>query len=247
MIDIENNNIVGIYEIRNLSTGKVYIGQSKNIEKRWSDHKYQLRNQRHHNDFLQRAWNKYGENDFVFNILELVSEKHLPKTEEKYVIKLNSSNNSFGYNLTTGGEDYIVSEYTLNKKRKNGQSKSVLQFSLDGDFLRRWHSVNEIERETGYSATNISGCCNFRRGRRTVEGFIWIHEDYFLENGLDLSRYVAGTSAKPVLQISKDGQVIKEHSSARAAEIGSDFSYRNISQVCNGEKKTHLGFIWKFA
>lgn len=59
----------GIYEIVNLVTGRRYIGSSKNIQRRWYEHKLKLQNDSHHSPKLQGAWNKYGEHNFKFNIL----------------------------------------------------------------------------------------------------------------------------------------------------------------------------------
>ncbi len=64
----------GIYEIVNLADGKAssYVGSSMNIEQRWHQHRHRLRGGRHRNEHLQRAWDKYGEDAFVFSVLEEV-------------------------------------------------------------------------------------------------------------------------------------------------------------------------------
>lgn len=54
-------------------------------------------------------------------------------------------------------------------------------------------------------------------------------------------------SAKPVMQLSKSGEFIAQYSSAREAEKASGVGYRQISQVCNGNKKSAHGYLWKFA
>lgn len=64
-----NNKISGIYEIVNTVNGHKYIGSSCNIKKRLESHFYTLKNQKHKNILLQRAWNKYGENNFIFRII----------------------------------------------------------------------------------------------------------------------------------------------------------------------------------
>jgi len=61
----------GVYQIRNIQNGKVYIGSAagKGFRNRWNLHKQQLQNNKHHSVYLQRAWNKYGVGAFVFEIL----------------------------------------------------------------------------------------------------------------------------------------------------------------------------------
>lgn len=60
---------IGIYKIENTINKKVYIGQSNNILIRFSNHKYELNSNKHSNSHLQRAWNKYGRENFIFDIL----------------------------------------------------------------------------------------------------------------------------------------------------------------------------------
>ena len=60
----------GIYMILNKNNGKIYIGQSIDAEYRMKKHKQQLTGNYHSNTHLQRAWNKYGEDAFEFNLLE---------------------------------------------------------------------------------------------------------------------------------------------------------------------------------
>ena len=61
--------IIGVYKITCLSSGKYYIGYSKEIEKRFHTHKMLLRTSRHFNILLQRAYDKCGCDDFTFEIL----------------------------------------------------------------------------------------------------------------------------------------------------------------------------------
>lgn len=59
----------GIYKITNLVNQKVYIGSAIDIKKRWQDHLNYLRKDKHNNKYLQRSYNKYGEDAFEFKIL----------------------------------------------------------------------------------------------------------------------------------------------------------------------------------
>lgn len=97
------DKICGIYEIINKVNGKKYIGQSVNVKRRLSDHKRCLRSNIHHNKYLQSAWNKYGENNFEFNILLCCNRDELDNYETEYITKYNTCNKEFGYNLESGG------------------------------------------------------------------------------------------------------------------------------------------------
>jgi len=63
----------GIYAITSTMSGKVYIGSTVNLEKRWSEHWGNLRRGVHSNPHLQSAWNKYGETTFEFGVLEYLA------------------------------------------------------------------------------------------------------------------------------------------------------------------------------
>ena len=77
--------ISGIYEIKNLINSKKYIGQSADIVKRERMHFWMLRNGKHKNPHLQNAYNKYGEDNFIFKIIEKCAPKKLTAREQFYV------------------------------------------------------------------------------------------------------------------------------------------------------------------
>ena len=60
----------GIYSILNTLNGKIYIGSANDIDRRLSEHLRRLRNNKHTNKKIQNSWNKYSEENFVFNIIE---------------------------------------------------------------------------------------------------------------------------------------------------------------------------------
>ena len=87
--------------IRNKVNNKVYIGSSVNIERRWYSHRYDLRCNKHNNKHLQNAWNKYGEDNFEFIVLEEVKDKSALRIREQYWLnKYQAFNASIGYNIS---------------------------------------------------------------------------------------------------------------------------------------------------
>ena len=90
----------GIYIIKNLINNKVYIGSAINIDKRWKHHKKDLAKRKHHSRLLQRAWDKYGEQNFKFEIIEEVQNPaHLLSYEQVYLDYYKSYEDDKGYNI----------------------------------------------------------------------------------------------------------------------------------------------------
>jgi group I intron endonuclease len=110
-----------IYKIENIITNKIYIGQTtQNFKTRKSHHLYHLNNNIHHNTYLQRAFNKYGESNFKFTILNWANNrKELNNIEVYYIKKYDSLNRNKGYNLQYGGNNGKSSEETKLKMSKN--------------------------------------------------------------------------------------------------------------------------------
>ena len=59
-----------IYRITHKASGITYVGSTENVERRWGEHKARLRHGRHSNEYLQRAFDKYGEDAFGWAVLE---------------------------------------------------------------------------------------------------------------------------------------------------------------------------------
>lgn len=64
----------GVYKIINIINNKFYIGSAVDFKRRKARHFSELRNKKHNNKHLQQAWDKYGENAFIFVILEEANE-----------------------------------------------------------------------------------------------------------------------------------------------------------------------------
>lgn len=116
--------ICGIYKITNLVNGKVYIGQSLDIYKRWEEHKYNINYSKYSGILLYKAFNKYGLNNFKFEIVEVCEEYELDNKEKFYIDYFNSYigfDNSNGYNMTLGGEGQTGIKWTEERKRKRSK------------------------------------------------------------------------------------------------------------------------------
>lgn len=97
--------MIGIYKITNLLNNKMYIGQSNNIQRRFSEHSYKGAESR---IVLDSAIKKYGKDNFSFEVLE-ECPKELLNERETYWIKFYNSVET-GYNLSYGGDSQSQGE-----------------------------------------------------------------------------------------------------------------------------------------
>ncbi len=92
--------ITGIYTITNLINSKIYVGSSvKSIPNRLKAHINLLKRNKHHSKYLQNAWNKYGESNFKFEILEEHLKEYCLGMEQYWINMLNTANPKYGYNV----------------------------------------------------------------------------------------------------------------------------------------------------
>lgn len=89
----------GIYALRCVPTGKVYVGSAAVWLARIRDHKRQLRCKKHVNKYLQNVWNKYGSENFVGELLEACSCTDLREREQWWINQLQSADRQYGFNL----------------------------------------------------------------------------------------------------------------------------------------------------
>ncbi len=74
----ERKKPAGIFQVKNTANGKVLLGSSLNLEGPLNGHRFMLTIGRHRNQALQKDWNAYGPEKFVFEILEVVKVKDDP-------------------------------------------------------------------------------------------------------------------------------------------------------------------------
>ena len=84
----------GIYKIKSIKTGRVYIGSTVDIKTRWSRHKKDLERGKHHSTFLQRHYNKYSIEDLNFTVLKYCKKEDLLIEEQYYLDNFSCEFNS---------------------------------------------------------------------------------------------------------------------------------------------------------
>jgi len=154
--------MTGIYTITNTENKKAYIGQSSHIEKRWKEHSYELKNNRHPNPYLQNSWNKHGEQAFVFQLIEECTEESLTAREQYWLDHFKGLGETYNIAVCTNSpmkgrkhsEDSKVKISLSNKgKRQSCLNKLMIAEANKTRWIGRKHSeetktkLAEITRE----------------------------------------------------------------------------------------------------
>ena len=115
--------ISGVYKITNAITGDFYIGSSKNVNKRWAEHKCKSTWNRCPNNPLYLDMQKYGVDKFVFEIIEEVESEKLKETEQQFIETLNPTYNDYN----AKGWDFERYKEYLEEYHKSDKGKETLR------------------------------------------------------------------------------------------------------------------------
>lgn len=157
-LDIEYYlKIPGVYVLINRLTNKRYIGSTSNLYRRTIKHRSSLRKGVHYNIQLQEDWNKYGEDNFKFKIIELCKEY---KEQEQFYL----DNNKDLYNKYERAFSPLGSKHTKRSKEKISKANKGLtpvnkvpidQYDLNMNFIQSFDSITEASKKLNIHRTSI--------------------------------------------------------------------------------------------
>jgi len=128
----------GIYIIRNLHRGKVYIGSSINLHKRFYQHRYELNKNTHSNRHLQKSWNKYGADVFEFKVLVYCNIDDLLYYEQRAMdIYRNAKGWGMLYNSNPTAGSPLGHRHTPEAKAKMSASRKEKLLGTKESSIRR--------------------------------------------------------------------------------------------------------------
>jgi len=254
--------IVGIYKITNKVNNKCYIGSSNNVKKRLTEHKRCLRLGKHHSIKLQRAYTKYGFENFSFDIIKECNENDLLKHEQEFFILLAPEYNilkiagSFkGYKHTDETKE------VLRQKRKNQiispcseETKQKISAANKNRIFSNAHKVKLSEAHLGKKLTevhrrNIAKHCTTKimseKQKKSAE-VRKLNGSYLVSNST--RDKISKANSVSVIGINDKNGIIYEFSSYREALIFLDISESTLwRKIKNNQKIKDLIWIRKTA
>lgn len=140
------NKICGIYRIESPS-GRIYIGQSQDCNKRWNQYYKKLNCKRQH--LLYKSFKKYGFNAHVFSIIEECSKEQLNNRERHWQEHYDVLNRDRGMNLRYVESDDKIAEFSLEVRQKISKNRKGIPLSKEHkELLRKANMGRVISEET---------------------------------------------------------------------------------------------------
>lgn len=170
-------SIAHIYAIQNTINKKEYIGATEQYGKRIRTHFAMLRRNAHPNEFLQKDFNQYGEDNFKSLILYEVSKKDLNQKEIQTIQDRKTLYNQNGYNITIGGSG-VISEYTSKKQAQSNidNAENIYKIDQEGNLIEIYHSIAHAAKENNVAGSNV---WHATKTRARVHGYYYYKEsDY---------------------------------------------------------------------
>jgi hypothetical protein len=171
---VSNKKKSGIYKITNLTNGKIYIGSSQSLWKRYLNHKNCLDANTHGNTKLQNSYNKNNKENFVFELIEICPVELLQEREQYYLNTLLKADSDlkyfykYGYNIAITSKNNILSQETktkiskaltnnpkICKKNKDSvKNRVVYVYDLNGVYLDSIESVTKACKKYDIKSTS---------------------------------------------------------------------------------------------
>lgn len=248
LISSENKKKFGIYGIRNIITDRYYVGQtSETFQKRFNRHSNNLENNRHHNEHLQRSYNKYGSDAFEFFVIKVCEDVNsLDTLEELYIAEYRAKYNC--YNILSGGPVMSKENNPMYGRHLSEEHKKKLSVSHIGLFAgekNNFYGVDHSGKNNGFYGKHHTEEAKRKMSIAKSELYAGEKNPFYGKHhtaeALEKMKNNGKNAQKKVMCI-ETGII---YSSIREAAEKTNINRRSISAVCCGSRKTAKGLHWK--
>lgn len=213
----------GVYQISNLGRVKSLhrsILRKNGVKQTFSERILKIKTQKNGYKFINLKCQ--GKQERTFRLHRLVAEAFIPNPLDLPCInhKDEDKSNNTSDNLEWCTQKYNINYGSHNEKVSSSQGRKVFQFSLVGDFIRSYKSVNEATIESGIN--NISAACNGKYNQ--AGGYLWSYEK-------NAPQYSAHKNSRKIVCM-KDSSGDIEFKSLRDAEMKTGIARKKIASDC---------------
>lgn len=216
-----------IYKATNLINGKSYIGQSNCVRSRIWQH---LRRYEREDCLFHQELEKYGDENFSWEIIDETDSKEKAIELEKKYIKQFNTIKPFGYNMNKGGVG-------------GHNSRPIVCLEFDGTFVKRYDSAGDAKKD-GFSDSDVLLCCKDKQCR--CKDKIFMFEDEYLLNSAKTYKKPKPNGQKAIVQCDCKGNKIAEYESVSIASEITGILRTRISSVLIGASKHAQGYIFVY-
>lgn len=147
----------GVYRITNITNRKVYVGSAKYIRIRLKGHLASLRKGVHENSYLQRSWNKYGEDNFKFEVVDLCESELLIEHEQNWLDLHQAATRKNGYNISPTAGSCAGVKHTK-KSKKNMSVSQRKRWEREEEHIKASESAKKAYQENPELISKSSEC-----------------------------------------------------------------------------------------
>lgn len=219
--------MIGIYKITSPS-GRVYIGQSWDIEERFKSYR-KMSNKNKGQKALFNSFLKYKSINHIFQIIHELPQDISQEILNNYEILYINQYKELGFNMLNireGGS----------RGKHSEETKKLISKTLEGykhsEEAKLRMSESRIGQKRKYNPKIVGENNSFFGKKHSSES----------------KEKISKSKEIPILQLTKEGVLIKEWSSAQSAAMSLNFRQSGISACCNNYRgqKYHKGYMWKF-
>jgi group I intron endonuclease len=208
--------ICGVYKITHIASGKSYIGISKNIERRWIQHK-SWANTGKRKSAIYAAFQKYGIDAFSWQIIEQCQPDQLEIREQHWIAVFDTFRN--GYNLTAGGEY---------NKELSEESRKRMSEAHKGRKQSEELIAKRVQKTSGENHYRFGKTCSDETRRKISEKL----------TGLKQSDETKAKRSKSLTGRKMSIEAVEKSRIARTGIKFSEQARKNLSEAHKGKKQS---------
>jgi group I intron endonuclease len=220
----------GIYTITCLANNKIYVGSTTRLFcQRWGDHKAMLNKGKHTNIHLQRAWNKYGSEAFVFEILELCDKEFILSIEQYWINMLDSY--SKGFNRNPNARNSYGIKRSAETCAKIGQTGNYKKANAAWQGSKHSEEIKKIIKE--------------KRAKQIMPS--WSDERKRVHSKLMKGKNVGNISQTKYFNIvaEKGEEILRFANTHEAKKYFGLKKVTGITRVLRKERTMYMGYTWR--